>query len=239
MTTTDITFPAAGGHPMRAALAEPEGDAKRPGVIVIHEIFGLNADIRRITGRVAELGYVALAPDLYDRPGVRPICVARTMSALRRGSGQAFDDLDAARDFLERHPRTDASRIAVVGFCMGGGFALACAMRKPVNVAATFYGEVPEDAQRLRGVCPVLGGYGAEDRIFAPQGRRLETVLTELGVEHDVKIYEGAGHSYMSQNRGFMAAVGAWSPMHAGYNRDAAEDSWKRIGAFFAKHLAR
>src|SRR5690349_5341033 len=95
---TDLTFPAAGGHPMRAALAVPAALAgKRPGVIVIHEIFGLNDDIRRITGRVADLGYVALAPDLYDRGGMRLLCVARTMAALRRREGTAFDDLDAAR----------------------------------------------------------------------------------------------------------------------------------------------
>jgi len=239
MTTTDITFPAAGGHPMRAAIAQPDSDAKRPGVIVIHEIFGLNADIRRITARIASLGYVALAPDLYDGVSARPICIARTMMALSRGRGQAFDDLDAARDFLQRQPKVDESRIAVVGFCMGGGFALAYAVRTPVNVAATFYGEVPKQADGLRGVCPVLGGYGAQDRMFASQGHRLESILTELGVEHDVKVYDGAGHSYMSRNHGFMATIGGWSPMRAGYNHDAAEDSWKRIDAFFAKHLER
>ena len=74
ITARDITFPAADGHPMRAAIAtHEEDDLARPGVIVIHEIFGLNDDIRRLTGRVADLGYVALAPDLYDGPGMRAI----------------------------------------------------------------------------------------------------------------------------------------------------------------------
>ena len=111
MTTTDITFPAAGGRPMRAAYAAPSDSQKHPGVIVIHEIFGLNDDIRRITGRVADLGYAALAPDLYDRDGFRLMCIARTMMTLNRGEGDAFNDLDAARKFMQQQPGVDAARI--------------------------------------------------------------------------------------------------------------------------------
>ena len=237
MTIRDLTFPAADGHPMRAALATPDGGARQPGVIVIHEIFGLNTDIRRIAGRIAQLGYVALAPDLYDGPGPRIICIAKTLMTLNRGSGAAFDDLDAARKFLQQQPGVEASRIGVIGFCMGGGFALLYAVRSPLGVAAAFYGDVPKTADKLQGICPVLGGFGAKDKIFAPQGERLEKLLTELGIEHDVKMYESAGHSFMSQNSGVLASIGAISPMKAGYNAEAAEDSWKRIEAFFAKHL--
>ncbi len=239
MITGDITFPAADGHPMRAAYGAPDDGRAHPGVIVIHEIFGLNDDIRRITTRFAELGYAALAPDLYDGPGMRAVCIARTMLTLGRGEGQAFKDLDAARIFLAQQPGVDGSRIGVAGFCLGGGFALLYAVRAPIGAAANFYGDVPKTAEQLKGVCPVLGGYGAEDRIFAKQGERLEKLLTEAGVDHDVRIYPAAGHSYMSQNSGVLARIGAMTPMRAGYNRDAAEDSWKRIEVFFGKHLGR
>jgi carboxymethylenebutenolidase len=237
MITTDISFPADGGHPMRAAYAAPSDSQKHPAVIVIHEIFGLNDDIRRITGKVAELGYAALAPDLYDRDGMRLVCIARTLMTLNRGEGDAFKDLDAARKFLQQQPGVDPARIGVIGFCMGGGFALMYAARAPLGVAATFYGDVPKTTDQLRGVCPVLGGFGGQDRMFAPQGRRLEKLLTEMGVDHDVKIYDDAGHSFMSRNSGFLASIGKISPMKAGYNPEAAEDSWKRIEAFFARHL--
>ena len=237
MSISDVTFPAADGHPMRAALATPDDGATHPGVIVIHEIFGLNDDIRRITGKLAELGYVALAPDLYDAPGPRIICVARTLMTLNRGSGAAFDDLDAARKFLQQQPGVDASKIGVIGFCMGGGFALLYAVRAPMGVVAAFYGDVPKTADRLRGICPVLGGYGGKDKMFASQGERLEKLLTELNVDHDVRIYPDAGHSFMSQNSGVLASIGAISPMKAGYNDPAAQDSWHRIESFFAKHL--
>jgi carboxymethylenebutenolidase len=239
MTTRDITFPAADGHPMRAAIATPADGDKDPGVIVIHEIFGLNDDIRRITAKVADLGYVALAPDLYDGPGSRFVCIARTLMTLSRGEGAAYRDLDAARKYLQQQPGVDSTRIGVIGFCMGGGFALMYAARAPIGVAATFYGDVPKTTDQLRGVCPVLGGYGEQDRIFEAQGRRLDKLLGELGVDHDVKVYPDAGHSFMSQNSGILAAIGKITPMHAGYNSEAAEDSWKRIEAFFGRHLGR
>jgi carboxymethylenebutenolidase len=186
---------------------------------------------------VADLGYAALAPDLYDRGGARLICIARTLMTLNRGEGDAFKDLDAARKFLQEQPGVDPARIGVIGFCMGGGFALMYAARAPLGVAATFYGDVPKTTDQLRGVCPVLGGYGGNDRVFASQGRRLEKLLTEMGVDHDVKVYEEAGHSFMSRNSGFLPWIGKIGPMKAEYNPDAAEDSWNRIKAFFGRHL--
>jgi len=238
--TTDVTFPAARGHPMRAALAVPAaGAGKRPGVIVIHEIFGLNDDIRRISARIADLGYVALAPDLFDGPRMRLLCVARTMAALNRGHGEAFDDLDAARSWLVARTEVEASRIGVIGFCMGGGFALLYAARAPLGVAASFYGAAPKTTKELEGICPVLGSFGGRDRVFASHGRRLEQMLTEMKVPHDVRIYDDAGHSFMSQHTGVLAQLSAYGPMKVGYNAAAAEDSWQRIEAFFKQHLSR
>ena len=237
MKTTDVSFPSSTGRPMRAALALPASAAPRPAIIVIHEIFGLNDDIRRITGRVADLGWVALAPDLYDTEGPRVLCVLRAMLALRRGEGPAFADLEAARTWLAARPEVDARRTGVIGFCMGGGFALLYAVRAPLGAAAVFYGDVPSTAEELREVCPVVGGYGERDRLFAGQGRRLETLLTELGVPHDVRIYPDAGHSYMSRHEGLLATLAAWGPMKVGWNRDAEEDSWRRVEALFRTHL--
>jgi carboxymethylenebutenolidase len=237
MNTHDVSFPVHDGNMMRAAYSAPADGAKHPGVIVIHEIFGLNYDIRRITGRIADLGYAALAPDLYDRRGNRLLCVARTMMTLNRGEGDAFKDLDSARVFLQQQPAVDPSRIGVIGFCLGGGFALMYAIRAPLKVAATFYGDVPKTREQLNGICPVLGSFGRDDKMFASQGERLEKLMTDVNVHHDVKIYGDAGHSFMSQNTGALATIGHYLPMKAGYNHDAAEDSWKRIEAFFAQHL--
>ena len=235
--TQDVSFPSSTGRPMRAALALPASTAPRPAIIVIHEIFGLNDDIRRITGRFADLGWVALAPDLYDTEGMRLLCIARTMLALRRKEGPAFADLEAARAWLAARREVDPRRIGVVGFCLGGGFALLYAVRAPLDAAGVFYGDVPATADELRGVCPVLAGYGEKDRLFAGQGRRLASHLEALGVAHDVRIYPDAGHSFMSHHTGVMATLAAWGPMAAGWNAEAEADSWTRLADFFRAHL--
>jgi carboxymethylenebutenolidase len=222
---------------MRAALAVPAAPAPRPAVIVVHEIFGLNDDIRRITARVADLGYVALAPDLYDTAGPRALCIARTMLALRRKDGAAFADLEAARAWLAARHEVDPTRTGVVGFCMGGGFALLYAVRAPLGAAGVFYGDVPSTAGELGGVCPVVAGYGGRDRLFAAQGRRLEAHLEALGVPHDVRIYPDAGHSFMSRHTGLTATLGAWGPMAVGFDPKAEADSWARMETFFRQHL--
>ena len=236
-TTTDVTFPASTGRLMRAALALPTGGGRRPAMIVIHEAFGLNDDIRRLTGRFADLGYVALAPDLFDTGAPRALCVLRAFLAVRRREGPAFADLEAARTCLAARSDVDATRTGVAGFCLGGGFALLYAVRAPLGAAAVFYGEVPSSTDELRGVCPVVAGYGGRDRIFASQGRRLDEHLAALGVAHDVRIYPDAGHSYMSPHTGAMATLGAWGPMRVGFNAEAERDSWSRMADFFARHL--
>src|SRR5438128_9145446 len=233
----DLSFPAANGRPMRAAFALPAPGGKRPGMIVVHEIFGLNDDIRRITGRFADLGYVALAPDLYDTAGAKALCVLRTMLALRRREGPAFADLEAARTWLAQRPEVDAARTGVVGFCMGGGFALLYSLQAPLKAAGVFYGDVPKSPEELHGVCPVVAGYGGRDRLFAGQGRRLDEMLAALHVPHDVRLYPDAGHSYMSRHTGLMATLAAWGPMAVGFDADAEADSWRRIEVFLRTHL--
>jgi carboxymethylenebutenolidase len=133
--------------------------------------------------------------------------------------------------------RVDGARTGVVGFCLGGGFALLYAVRAPLRAAGVFYGEVPRTPDALDGVCPVLGGYGGRDRIFAPQGERLERLLAALDVPHDVRIYPGAGHSYMSHHDGVWATLGPWGPMAAGFDPQAEADSWARLARFFRAHL--
>ncbi|GAB4323930.1 MAG: dienelactone hydrolase family protein [Dehalococcoidia bacterium] len=228
---------SSGERSFRAELALPPGAGPFPGVVVIHEAFGLNRDIREKAHRFAAMGYAALAPDLLEGRGPKPICIVRLMRELGRGRGLAFDDLDACSAYLAERPEVDRSRIGVAGFCMGGGFALLYAARAPVGAAAVFYGAVPKDEQELEDVCPVVGGYGERDRTFARQGRRLVEILERRGVPHDVAFYPEAGHSYMSEHRGVLPKIASWGPMKIGFNALAAEDSWARIERFFGEHL--
>ncbi len=234
MERAAITVPSGR---MKAVLASPRQEGRRPAIIVIHEVFGLNADMSAKAQRLADLGYVALAPDLYSTRGPMPLCIVRTMTGLRGGDGPVFADLDAIREWLAARPEVDPARIGVIGFCMGGGIALLFAAKAEVGAAATFYGQVPKDAEALDMVCPVLGSFGGRDRVFRKGAARLERRLTQLGKPHDVKTYPDAGHSFMSEHEGLLAKVSSWGPMKVGYNAEAAEDSWRRIEAFFAEHL--
>ena len=204
-----------------------------PGVVVVHEIFGVNDDIRRIARRFADAGYLAAVPDLFTG-GLHVACVLRAMLALRAGAGSQVDDLEALLDVLAARP--DVARIGVAGFCMGGGFALLLATRARVDVAGVFYADTRPRAELARA-CPLTGGYGGLDRMFAAKGRALIATLDELGKEHDLRMYEDAGHSYMSDAGHPFLAWLARPLLHVEYNAAAAEDSWRRMLAFFARHL--
>lgn len=224
---------------MRAALASPRESGRRPAIIVIHEIAGLNDHVRRKAQRFADMGYVAFAPDLYSTRGPRLVCIVRTFAGLKGGEGPVFADLDACREWLAARPEVDPTRIGVAGFCMGGGIALMFAARGDLGAAAVFYGSVPKHSEALAETCPVLGGYGRRDKIFGKYAARLEEHLTVLGKPHDVKTYPDAGHSYMTDRGrgGLLAKVNAWGPLKVAYNPEAAEDSWRRMEAFFGEHL--
>ncbi len=234
-------IPLDGGASMRAFLTIPAGtppDGGWPLVIAIHDALGFSDDIRRIARRFADSGYAALAPALYDGAGAPLLCVVRTFRDLSRNRGPAFDRLETARRFAAALPEIDGARIAVTGFCMGGGFAIFWAARGGMRVCAPYYGDTPAQADALRDVCPVVAGFGELDTHFATAGRRLERHLESLGIPHDVEIYPGVGHSYMNDHgMPLVAALLRRTPMHAAYDPDAAEDSWRRMLAFFAEHL--
>ena len=222
---------------MKALLASPRAEGRRPAVIILHEAFGLNTDIRAKAQRFADHGYVVLAPDLYSTRGAMPFCMVRVMRGIQGGRGPVLDDLESCRAWLAERPEVDSSRIGVIGFCMGGGIALLFAVRAPLGVAGVFYGGVPGSASEIDGVCPVVGGYGGKDRVFGKNGKKLERHLRELDVPHDIVTYAGAGHSFMSNHNGIIAKLNAWGPTKVGFNPGAAADSWERIDAFFREHL--
>ena len=222
-------------------LARPDGPGPWPGVVVLHEVLGLNDDIRRAADRLAAAGYLALAPDLLRdaaRPGVgRVRCLVAVFRALQRGQGPAVDEVLAARAELAAH-EDGTGAVGVVGFCLGGGFALLLAARG-FDAAAPCYGPLPDEPERvLAGACPVVASYGGRDLALRGAAQRLEGVLTGLGVEHDVREYPGAGHSFLSDHaRGPLAVLQRVPGI--GHHEPSAEDAWARILAFFAVHLRR
>ena len=231
----DTTYFPAEDRELRAYLAHPRGDGPWPGVVVVMDALGLSDDIRLQADRLATAGYLAFAPDLYSGRGIR--CVVATLKASRSGSGEAYADIEAARRWLAA--REDCTgQIGIIGFCMGGGFALLCAPRYDFAAASVNYGEVPKDASmRLEGCCPVVASFGKRDPELPGRAERLEKALTELGVTHDVKEYPDVGHAFMNRINVGPALNPLVKLVRMNYHHASAEDSWRRILDFFDAHL--
>ncbi len=221
------------GTTVAAHIAKPVGDGPLPGVMVFHEAFGLNDDIRRIADRFAVNGYVAVAPDLI---GGGFGCLVKVFRDLSRREGPAFDKARAAVDFLAELPEVDDERLGLVGFCMGGAFALTLAIDDRISVCASNYGKAPPNAH-LGALCPVVASYGAKDKLFRRNADRLETVLTAAGIDHDVKVYPDAGHSFINDHAPWYTSL-VGPVMAVGYRHDEAEDAWARMLSFFGHHLS-
>ncbi len=238
---TDISLPAvAGGSDgLTGVLAVPEGPGPWPGVVLVHEAFGVTDVMRRQVIRMAEAGYVALMPDLFTMGGARK-CLGATFRTLTSGEGRAFVDIENARSLLAA--RDDSTgEIGVLGFCMGGGFALAAASGRGFAAASANYGTIPKDtAAAFEHACPIIGSYGGKDASLKGAAAKLDAALTAHGIPHDVKEYPEAGHSFLNDAPTGSAAVRFLTSriMGAGPNPEAAADAWQRIEAFFGEHLA-
>ena len=220
-----------GSNGVKAFLAQPEGKGPFPAVVVIQEWWGLTDWIKDNAKRLAEQGYVALAPDLYRGKVANDF---RKAGELMRGlpADRAVRDLKGAVTALSAMDNVDKNRIGSIGWCMGGGYSLQLALAdKRVTACAMCYGRVVTDAGKLKPLnATVLGIFGAEDRGIPPdQVRQFEKALKGAGKKVErVQIYDKAGHGFMRPGK-----------TNPAYNEDAAKDAWKRIDAFFAKNLKK
>jgi carboxymethylenebutenolidase len=231
----NISYEAA-GRTWPGYLAVPASSpGPWPGVVVIHEAFGLTDGMRQVADQLAARGYLALAPDLFDgKLWIR--CISSAIRQLRAGQGPAFAIIDGARDSLAARPDC-TGKTGVIGFCLGGGFALLSAPGHGFDVVAINYGDVPKDAKRmLAGACPVVGSFGGRDPMGTAHPERLERALTALDVPHDVKVYPSSGHRFMTQTKGAGAVLARAARM--AYQPADAADAWQRIYAFLGRYLA-
>ena len=206
-------------------LAIPEGTGSFPGVVVVHEAFGLNDNIRDICDRFAGEGYAALGVDLFAGRR-RAACMARMFAGMMAGNLDHYGvpALKASLGQLADRPEVDAGRIGAIGFCLGGSIVLtwACTDNR-LTAIAPFYAMAPRPREAVRRLCPVVGSWPGRDLTTRTAGV-LETRLTAVGVPHDLKVYPGARHSFFNDQ---------WRT----YDSAAAADSWRRVLAFFAEHV--
>lgn len=215
------------GDTLRAYVAYPERSDTAPGVLVIHEIYGLTEWEPTVADRLAAAGYVAIVPDMLSSKHGRTPANADSARALMGDLGRerVLADLDAAYRWLTAQPAVAEGSVGVIGFCWGGARSFLYATHNPeIDAAVVAYGSAPDSAELATIQAPVLGVYGENDaRINAD----LERVVRQMGAagrsfEHD--IYPETGHGFLKPGR-------------RGSDGPQVDRAWERILAFFGEHL--
>ncbi len=242
---SETTIATARGA-MPVYVARPAGVGPWPGVVVIHDALGMGQDVRRQADWLASEGFLAVAPDLFHW-GRTFTCLRATAREIRSGRGSAFDDVEAVRTWLTGQA-DGTDRTGVIGFCLGGGFALMLAPGHGFSASSVNYGVgTRKDAYLenfLAGACPIIGSYGGKDRATRGTAARLERALTAAAVEHDVVEYPDAGHSFLNDHPGagdptprIVVVMGRFLGTSE-YHEPSAVAARRRIVSFFDRHLA-
>jgi carboxymethylenebutenolidase len=229
VTGEEVVYGQVGGKPVRGYLARPAkaGKGALPGLIVIHEWWGLNDNIRNMAKRLAGEGYTALAVDLYGgQTADTPDKAKELMGAVLKDTAPGAENVKQAYSFLETKEK--APKIGVIGWCFGGGWSLQTALLLPDKIDATviYYGHLETDKAKLGLLkMPILGFFGGQDQsIPVSSVREFEKTLKDLGKSVEIHVYDDASHAFAN-------------PSGGSYNPKAAEDSWKRTTAFLKKNL--
>ena len=228
VTGHSVVYATVAGKPVHGYLARPQNvKGPLPAVIVIHEWWGLNDNIRHMADRLAGEGYVALAVDLYGgHSATTPAAAQALMKQVFAHTADAKSNLRQAYDYL--HAKQEAPRIGVIGWCFGGGWSLQTALMLPDKIDATvmYYGRPVNDVSalsKLKG--PLIGFFGEEDHgITVADVNAFQAALKQAHVNAEIHEYPHAGHAFAN-------------PSGRNYRADAAKDAWTRTVRFFKRYL--
>ena len=198
-----------------------------PAIIVIHEWWGLNDNVRAMADRLAGEGYIVLAVDLFGgEVATTPVEARQKMQGVIENPRLAVDNLQQALNFVD--DVAEAPKVATLGWCFGGGWSLNAALEFSGQLDATviYYGQVTSDSERLSKLeSPVLGIFAANDRgISVDSVRGFEAAMDELGKDGSIYVYPDVGHAFAN-------------PTGRNYNAEAADDAWAKTLAFLRQEL--
>ncbi|MDZ7772781.1 MAG: dienelactone hydrolase family protein [Balneolaceae bacterium] len=226
--TMSVPYALINGEEVTGYMARPEVSRNYPqGVIVIHEWWGLNENVKMMTRRLAGQGYTALAVDLYHgKVATSPDSAGAYAREARSNESRSIRHLEQAYQYLTQ--RFDVKNVGIIGWCFGGGYSLQASLAMPEQIDATviYYGSLVTDPSELETLqMPILGIFGAEDSGIPPsEVNEFRDVLDSLGKEHSIHIYDGAGHAFAN-------------PSGTRFNEEAATDAWQKTVSFFEEHL--
>jgi carboxymethylenebutenolidase len=225
--TEEVTYATLEGKQIKGYLARPEkATGPLPGLLVIHEWWGLNDNVRAMTRRLAGEGYQALALDLYEgkvagKPEEAEALMEDSLTRIMR----LMDNIRQGYTYLGEN--LAAPKVGVIGWCYGGGWSLETALNVPgLDAAVMYYGRIVLDEAELKDLAsPLLGLFGEKDASLPLETvKAFEAKLKQLGKDATIVIYPGADHAFANASGG-------------NYKADAAEDAWKRTTEHFARHL--
>jgi len=230
----DERIRAADGHEFAGHLELPEAGAG-PGMLVIQEIFGVTEYIKGACTRLAALGYVAMAPDLYARiePGVayderEADSLAKGFAAMQRlDVPRAVDDAIAALGHLRTLPEVTGARAGVIGFCLGGGIAYFVAANAEPDVAVCYYGSAIPAALDLAPAinCPILFHFGEADEYITAEQRAAVRVAFAGKPHAEIHLHPGANHAFDNHNAAMF------------HHAEAADRAWEQTVAFLGREF--
>lgn len=234
----DLTIPTPAGD-LSMYVTAPTRPGPRPGVVVVHDATGMSSDLRHQADWLAGAGYLVAAPDLL-KGGTILRCLREMIFDYVTWQGRVFAHIEAVRRWLLA--RDDCNgKVGVIGFCMGGSFALLLAPGHGFAASSVNYGQITREMETLlKDACPIVASYGARDRSLRGAAGRLETILSAAGIDHDVKEYPDAGHGFLNQHAPgevpmVLQVMGNF--VHTAYHEPSAIDARRRIVAFFDTHL--
>jgi dienelactone hydrolase len=228
---------SAGATQLNGFIAYPAGSDKRPGVLVVHEWWGLNDYVRMRAQKLAELGYVALAVDMYGggKLAAHPDDAKKFAGEVMGNMPEAKARFEAARALLASDPRVDASKIAAIGYCLGGAVVLHMARAgQPLAAVASFHGMLgsaePMKPGAFAGQILVATG-GADPMVPAEQVEGFKKEMDAAGARYEVVVYPGAQHAFTNPDAN---TKGAEFKLPIAYDAEADAASWQKLEALLA-----
>jgi carboxymethylenebutenolidase len=221
-------YDSASGYLVYPVLNPNNNTQKLPAVVMIHEWWGLNDNIKDMANMLAKEGYVVLAVDLYGEVATDPGRAMELSSSVRNNPEEAVANMQGAVNYLGSLENVNSSRIASLGWCFGGGQSLQLALNSeehPLAATVIYYGNLVNATESLSKIkWPVLGIFGDQDQsIPVDSVMQFEQALNEIGITNEIYIYPGVGHAFAN-------------PSGDNYAPKETADAWKKTLVFLEKY---